>query len=86
MKIHLGRDSLIFIVIILQRLREDQILQSQLLHYFHQELLELQQEEQLVEHPQLQLQLQQPQALAVDLPHLAAVDLAMAAEAADIND
>jgi len=51
----------------------------------HQQLLELPQLPQLVEH--MQLQLQQLQLQAADLLHpVVVVDLVLAAEAADIND
>ncbi len=83
MKIRLVQDLFTHIVIILQHLRESLILQfQQELIYYHQQLLQLQLERQVVELTQVQLWGQQLQRLQPPHPHQA-VDLAMVA---DIND
>ena len=83
MKIRLVQDLFTHIVIILQHLRESLILQfQQELIYYHQQLLQLQLERQVVELTQVQLWDRQLQQLQLPHPHQA-VDLALAA---DIND
>ena len=83
MKIRLDQDLFTRTVIILQHLRENQILQSQqLLRFFRQQLLQLRLQPQLVEPTELQL-LHQVQLLLQPHHLVAVVDLATAA---DIND
>ena len=83
MKIHLVQELSIHIVIKLQLSQENQVLQSQQLpQFFHQQLLQLQPELQLVVLTELQ-PLHQAQLLLQPHHLVAVVDLATAA---DIND